>query len=496
MHALIALLLVLLVLGSSQAHRDLREQARSLPLHRKLTERPTMSAAQLARRTPAKVTAALTQKVTFTLGTPPQTFSALLDTGSANTWVLSETCKTAMCRNATRFDASKSSTFKQNSSERFSTAYLDTSVVTGTGATDVFGMDDRTVANLTFGFVTSYERNLTGVMDTQALLGMAFHPNGGLGSSPEVTTLHSVTQQALLAAGITKFGLVPGTSAADGRLILENVDTGATDEHGDLSYVHLTEHDVQGGPWIANGSSLAVGTNAPEHFPTQIPLYLDTGTGLTLLPIPVVRKLAASLSLQPIFAPSGTVDGQTAGAGTVVYNVSCSQISFMPNITLELNSVSISIPAESYVVQYAADGVTSCVLGFLGLSDGINSDDSTIYDPSYIGIVGGNVLRNFYTSWDFQQRIVGFAQLKSLAGHTPIPFPNGGPITGSITGQAQAQSGAGRLKPWRLVPKLLKTLGVQKKRRRIYASQDHLLASTTSVTPPASPTNAQIRCGQ
>ena len=46
------------------------------------------------------------------VGTPPQTFTVVPDTGSSNLWMYAESCKALPCWYHPRFDASKSSTYK------------------------------------------------------------------------------------------------------------------------------------------------------------------------------------------------------------------------------------------------------------------------------------------------------------------------------------------------------------------------------------------------
>lgn len=52
--------------------------------------------------------------INIDIGTPPQEFTVVPDTGSSNLWVYSSTCKSIPCRTHKTYNASKSSTYVAN----------------------------------------------------------------------------------------------------------------------------------------------------------------------------------------------------------------------------------------------------------------------------------------------------------------------------------------------------------------------------------------------
>ncbi|XP_036772623.2 chymosin-like isoform X2 [Manis pentadactyla] len=106
------------------------------------------------------------------IGTPPQEFTVVFDTGSSDLWVPSVYCKSDACQNHHRFDPSKSSTF-QNMGKPLSIHY-------GRGSMrGVMGFDTVTVSNIvdhhqTVGLSTQEPGNVFFYSEFDGILGLAY----------------------------------------------------------------------------------------------------------------------------------------------------------------------------------------------------------------------------------------------------------------------------------------------------------------------------------
>ncbi|NWI29970.1 PEPC protein, partial [Sula dactylatra] len=136
----------------------------------------------------------------ISIGTPPQNFLVLFDTGSSNLWVPSTYCQTPACSNHAKFMPSKSSTFTSNG-QSYTLSY-------GSGAlTVLLGYDTLRIQNIT---VTHQEFGLSSNEPTQpfyyanfdGILGMAY-PSLAVGGTP--TALEGMLQQNQLTQPIFSF---------------------------------------------------------------------------------------------------------------------------------------------------------------------------------------------------------------------------------------------------------------------------------------------------
>jgi saccharopepsin len=88
----------------------------------------------------------------ISLGTPPQVFKVILDTGSSNLWIPSSKCNSIACFLHSKYDSSSSSSYKQNGSD-FEIRYGSGSL-SGFVSSDTLDFAGMTIKNQLFAEAT------------------------------------------------------------------------------------------------------------------------------------------------------------------------------------------------------------------------------------------------------------------------------------------------------------------------------------------------------
>ncbi|XP_003784077.1 pepsin B-like [Otolemur garnettii] len=310
----------------------------------------------------------------ISIGTPPQNFLVLFDTGSSNLWVPSTYCQSQACSNHHVFNPSQSSTFSNNG-QTYTLSY-------GSGSlTVVMGYDTVTIQNIV---VNNQEFGLSENEPTvpfyysafDGILGMAY-PAIAVGNAP--TVVQDMLQQNQLTQPIFSFYFSrQPTAQYGGELILGGVDSQLYS--GEIVWTPVTQEMY----WQIAIQEFSIGNQATGLCSQGCQGIVDTGTSLLTVPQQYISSFVEATG------------AQQAENGDFV--VSCSNVQNMPTIAFTIGGAQLPLPPSTYVLNNNG----YCTLGI---------------EPTYLSsqsgeplwILGDVFLREYYSVFDMANNMVGFA---------------------------------------------------------------------------------------
>ncbi|XP_061869652.1 pepsin B-like [Colius striatus] len=309
----------------------------------------------------------------ISIGTPPQNFLVLFDTGSSNLWVPSTYCQTQACSNHASFNPSQSSTFINNG-QSYTLSY-------GSGAlTVLLGYDTLTiqsivVTNQEFGLSESEPTQPFYYADFDGIMGMAY-PSLAVGGT--ATALQGMLQQNQLSEPIFSFYFSRHpTYSYGGELILGGVDTQLFS--GQITWAPVTQELY----WQVAINEFAIGQSVTGWCSQGCQAIVDTGTFLLTMPQQYMDEFLQVLGAQ-----------QTSYG----YAVDCDQVQNLPTITFVINGAELPLGPSAYIIN--SNGY--CTVGV-----------EATYLPSQNGqplwILGDVFLKEYYTVFDMANNLIGFA---------------------------------------------------------------------------------------
>lgn len=317
----------------------------------------------------------------ISIGTPPQDFTVLFDTGSSNLWVPSIHCSffDVACWIHHRYNSKKSSTFVKNGTE-FSIRYGRGSL-SGYISGDTVSIAGLPVPAQQFGEAVKQPGITFAVARFDGVLGMAY-PSISVAS---VTPVFDTAMAAkLLPENIFSFYISRDKKAAlGGELVLGGTDP----EHytGDLHYVNVTRKAY----WQIKMSGVEVG-NQLTLCKAGCQAIVDTGTSLIVGSVEEIRALHKAIGALPLLMGE--------------YWIDCKKIPSLPVISFNIGGKMFNLTGEDYIMKETQLGITICISGFMAMD---------IPPPAGpLWILGDVFIGRYYTVFDRAADRVGFAPSK------------------------------------------------------------------------------------
>ncbi|XP_063300440.1 gastricsin-like [Pelobates fuscus] len=310
----------------------------------------------------------------ISIGTPPQNFLVLFDTGSSNLWVPSTNCQSQACTNHNMFNPSQSSTYTSNG-QQFTMSYGSGSV-SGVFGYDTVAVQGLSLTNQEFGLTYSESGSSFYYSKFDGIFGMAYPAMSAGGAT---TAMQGMLQQNLLNNPIFSVYMSSTEGGSGGEVIFGGVDNSLYS--GQIMWAPVTQEVY----WQIGIDAFSVNGQATGWCSQGCQAIVDTGTSPLTVPQQYMGTFLNYLGAQ---------QGQNGE-----FLVNCNNVQNLPSISFTINGVQFPIPPSGYILQNNG----YCTVGV-----------EVTYLPSQNGqplwILGDVFLRQYYSVYDMSNNRVGFAQ--------------------------------------------------------------------------------------
>ncbi|XP_003480741.2 pregnancy-associated glycoprotein 2 [Sus scrofa] len=307
----------------------------------------------------------------ISIGTPPQQFSVVFDTGSSDLWVPSIYCKSKACVTHRSFNPSHSSTFHDWG--KSITLEYGSGEMSGFLGHDTVRIGQLTSTDQAFGLSKEEISRTFEHAIFDGILGLAYP---SLAIKGTTIIIDNLKKQDQISEPVFAFYL--STNKEEGSVVM----FGGVDKKyykGDLKWVPLSKpHYWQIALDRITWRGEVIGC------PRGCQAIMDTGTSLLIGPSKAVAKIHSLIN---------------AAYVKEEYVVPCNARKALPDIVFTINNVNYPVPARAYVQEDASNNL--CYSGFDGIMDTLSESDSWI--------LGDVFLRVYFTVFDQGQNRIGLA---------------------------------------------------------------------------------------
>ncbi|KAG0377672.1 hypothetical protein BGX24_005674 [Mortierella sp. AD032] len=348
----------------------------------------------------------------MSIGTPPQNFSVVFDTGSSDVWVTSTECKSEKCNSHRRFDPAHSSTFRQDS-RQWAINYADKSRAQGLLGVDEFIIAGIKVSNQTFGLASIN----TGPDPTEkvvdGMMGLGFESDR---FRTPVTNMiqQNLIDQAVVSVWLNKAEDQDKSLSNGGIFIFGGVDPSLYT--GSINYVPVTS-DTH---W-----QVAVDKVLYDSKPLDMPrastyAIVDTGSSYIILPDDLAEAIHRKI-------PKSTYNKEVGWMfPCTVAKLRSTLLSFV------LGGQKYSVPLSDIVILDS--GFQGYCLSAIDTWSEITGRDS----QSQI-LLGDLFIKNQYVVYDYGNHSIGFAEKVPVApGGIGLSAQNSAPPSPTTTGASRS----------------------------------------------------------
>jgi saccharopepsin len=310
------------------------------------------------------------------IGSPPQEFKVILDTGSSNLWVPSTECGSIACYLHTKYDHESSSTYTKNGSA-FEIRY-GSGELSGYVSQDTVQIGDLKIKNQLFAEATSEPGLAFAFGRFDGILGLGYDT---ISVNKMPPPFYNMISQGLLDEPVFAFYL---SDTANGEGDESEVTFGGLNpDHytGKITNIPLRRKAY----WEVDLDAITFGDSTAEMENTGV--ILDTGTSLIALPSTLAELLNKEIGAKKSY------NGQ--------YTVECDKRDSLPDLTFTLSGYNFTIGPFDYILEVQG----SCISALMGM------DFPEPTGP--LAILGDAFLRKWYSVYDLGKNSVGLAKAKA-----------------------------------------------------------------------------------